>query len=236
MHMIFFTSTKRSSKQRTSQECFQSQMDGGTTMWNQTWTSFLMQNVYTAADGQRFPYCHALSPWLLCLESYWKDMGPLSKHLAGVIFSNTLLGETLPPFEQDDLTEEEQSSKLKQVLDNAGASLCGIWNEISLKDIPVESVYKCCDHVDELFHDLDDLKWYLNLAPSKIRNAEKYNFSPEQLAMIQKYRTEHMQYVNHADRRLASLIFSKCCCAREPSKYCPRCKMSPYREGSAPFF
>ena len=59
-----------------------------------------------------------------------------------------------------------------------------IWNDISLKDILVQLVYKSCDQVDNIFsdlvdvlseikttvhdninyYDIYDVKWYLNLA------------------------------------------------------------------------
>ena len=47
-----------------------------------------------------------------CIEHLWS---PLSRNLAGVVFPNTLQGESKPPIHQGDLTKDQCKEKEKQI-------------------------------------------------------------------------------------------------------------------------
>ena len=78
-------------------------------------------------SGKDFLATMHYAPGYSAYNPFERAWSPLSKALSGVVFSNLVPGEVLPPFQQN-LTAHEEEEKMKIVLDNAGANLCQIWN------------------------------------------------------------------------------------------------------------
>ena len=164
------------------------------------------------------------------IERTWS---PLSKALSGVVFSNLVPGEESPPFLQN-ITPEDETKKMKVVLDNAGANLCQIWNGLEIKDIPVEAVYKYCDHVDKIWNDFDDLKWYFDQTPMKVsREPEKKGFSKKELETVTRVKAKHDDAVRHCDRRNEFTLFLKC---PPNAKRCEICMNAGAITATQPFY
>ena len=71
---------------------------------------------------------------------------------------------------------------------------------MKVKDIPVNSVYKPCDHQNEIWSDIEEVRWYFDQAPTKVSiTPERKGYSEEELGIIRKIRKEHIDAVRHCD-------------------------------------
>ena len=130
---------------------------------------------------------------------------PLSNALAGVIQPSCVPGESLPPAKQSTKTQtpEERRSKEKIVFDNAMSTCSAHWKNITFDNFPINVHIVKCNQDELLFNDYEEVKKFLSCP---LRDLHKYS----------KLNKEFQEMLNHIDRHLNEIVFTKCtnekCC------------------------
>ena len=136
------------------------------------------------------------------IEHLWS---PLSNALAGVILPSCVPGESLPPAKQSMKTQtpEERRSKEKIVFDNAMSTCSAHWKNMTFGNFPINVHIVKCNQDELLFHDYEEVKKFLSCP---LRDLHKYR----------KLNKEFQEMLNHIDRHLNEIVFTKCtnkkCC------------------------
>ena len=130
---------------------------------------------------------------------------PLSNALAGVIQPSCVPGESLPPAKQSTKTQtpEERRSEEKIVFDNAMSTCSAHWKNTTFDNFPINVHIVKCNQDELLFNDYEEVKKFLSCP---LRDLHKYS----------KLNKEFQEMLNHIDRHLNEIVFTKCtnkkCC------------------------
>ena len=135
------------------------------------------------------------------IEHLW---APLSNRLSGVVFSQTIEGETGAPAQQSSLDEASLIEKERVVFDTAMKNIRDDhWNDFEFDNFEMNLDIVECNHDQLLFNDYKQAKAAMK---SGIRNLHNHS------SIINEFKEMH----KHADRHLNEIIFTKCndktCC------------------------
>ena len=148
------------------------------------------------------------------IERQW---APRSRDLSGVELQASLPGEEQPPSSQTGLSQEERTTKQKQVHDIAVEDVCSFWNGKTYDGFPVTPHAKLCPSDDSEESVEGDLKNFSTLSTHQLRE-------PASKKLLDEFRF----LLHHCNRSRYLLSFVKC-----GSNNCEHCCAHPVKADQA---